>query len=61
MSDKKKRVNPSEAQEIDDEALESVAGGCQMGCSNQISCMDFISMATCPDFTTITSPTTILG
>jgi hypothetical protein len=39
----RKRVNPAEQPQVDDESLESVAGGCQVGCSNQNTCMDFMS------------------
>ncbi|MBA3890605.1 MAG: hypothetical protein H0X64_08740 [Gemmatimonadaceae bacterium] len=38
-----KRVNPSDDREIDDAALESVAGGCQSGCSNANTCREMLS------------------
>jgi hypothetical protein len=38
------RVQPGTDEELTDEALESVAGGCQVGCSNMKSCLDPISM-----------------
>ncbi|HET7584247.1 MAG TPA: hypothetical protein VFK13_05030 [Gemmatimonadaceae bacterium] len=41
--DDETRVDPSESEELNDEALESVAGGCEVGCSNQDSCMTYIS------------------
>jgi hypothetical protein len=57
MSDNRKRVNPSEAREIDDEALESVAGGCEWGCSNLNSCTDFMTKDGCQQFlTNLTNP-----
>jgi hypothetical protein len=34
-----KRVQPGNDDELSDESLESVAGGCQWGCSNMDSCM----------------------
>ena len=47
MSDKKSskgtdatRVQPGQGEELSEEALESVAGGCQVGCSNMNSCLD---------------------
>jgi len=39
----KKRVSPSEDQPLSDTALESVAGGCQIGCSNEKTCIDIMS------------------
>ena len=55
MSDKKptdsKRVQPSQSEELSEEALESVAGGCQVGCSNMNSCLDpFSGTRTEPPF-----------
>lgn len=38
------RVQPGTDEELSDDALESVAGGCQVGCSNMKSCLDPISM-----------------
>jgi hypothetical protein len=37
------RVQPGEEAELSDDALESVAGGCQQGCSNEKTCEDYIS------------------
>ena len=46
MTDKKptkgtnsQRVQPGKEAELSDESLESVAGGCQWGCSNLNSCL----------------------
>ena len=46
MSDRKpskdttpKRVQPGKETELSDESLESVAGGCQWGCSYMDSCL----------------------
>lgn len=50
MADKKpskgtesKRVQPGIEAELSDESLESVAGGCQQGCSNLNSCVGPLS------------------
>ncbi|HXT17139.1 MAG TPA: hypothetical protein VN706_15970 [Gemmatimonadaceae bacterium] len=39
----RKRVAPSDPSEVTDEALESVAGGCEIGCSAN-SCADMVSL-----------------
>lgn len=38
-----KRVQPGNEDELSDESLESVAGGCQWGCSNQESCLNMLT------------------
>lgn len=41
-----KRVNPADDQELSDEVLESVAGGCQQGCSDATTCFQAMSLDT---------------
>jgi hypothetical protein len=44
-----RRIDPSESQELSEEALETVAGGCQQGCSNESTCGELNSLIKWPE------------